>query len=139
MKSTAVGILTALCMLCAGTSTAKSSTGSTSFRADVENIATVMVGFVATNFEFNLYGCPAGQEMAVDFWEADQPARGPGLGVVGAEPFGPSTGEQVQHLTLTAGGNFIAGEQWFGDGFVSCGALVVPVSGSGQTMSQTGV
>ena len=136
MKLTAVALFAIACSLFVGTTTANSASGTD---ASVENIATVLIGFVATNFEFNVYNCPAGEEMAVDFWEAEQPARAPGLGVVGSQPFGPSTGEQVQHLTLTAGGNFVAGDSWVGDGFVSCGSVVVPVSGTGQTKSQNGV
>jgi hypothetical protein len=136
MKLTAVAALVAALAMLAGTTNAKASSG---INASVGNIATVMIGFVATNFDFTVYNCPAGEEMAVDFWEAEQPARGPGLGVVGSQPFGPSTGEQVQYLTLTAGGNFLSGESWVGDGFVSCGAVVVPVSGTGQTKAQNGL
>ena len=136
MKLTAAAVFAAACAMLLGTTTARASTG---VNARVENIATVMVGFIATNFEFELYNCPAGAEMAVDFWQAEQPMRAPGLGVVGSQPFGPSTGEQVQYLTLTAGGNFVAGDAWVGDGFVSCGPFVIPVSGSGQTMSQNGL
>jgi hypothetical protein len=134
MKLTSVAALAAVLAL-AGASSSASSPGPT---ASVENIATVM-GAIVTNFEFRLYNCPAGAEMAVVEWEADQPARS-GNGVSsGTQPFGPSTGEQVQYLTLTTGGSFISGEQWVGSGTVACGAVLIPVSGSGQTVSQTGV
>jgi hypothetical protein len=137
MKLTSVAAVAAVVLALAGasSSSAGSSTGPT---ASVENIATVM-GAIVTNFEFRLYDCPAGEEMAVVEWEAEQPARS-GIPVSsGTQPFGPSTGEQVQYLTLTAGGSFIAGEQWVGSGIVACGAVLIPVSGSGQTLSQTGV
>jgi hypothetical protein len=125
--------LTAAFALLVGTPGALSSTG---FDAQVQNIATVVIGNIATNFEFVVRNCPAGEEMAVVAWDAEQPARAPGNGVSsGTQPYGPSTGEQVQYLTLTAGGNFPAGEQWVGSGFVACGATVVPVQGSGQTKS----
>ncbi len=138
MNLRSLGVMTALCAaLLVGSTGAQAS--SPSFDARVENIATIMVGFGATNFEFDLYSCPAGQEMTIVSWEAEQPIRpGAGAAAFGA-PFGPSTGEQVQHLTLTAGSNFIAGEQWVGSGTVACGTVVVPVDGSGQTVSQNGV
>jgi hypothetical protein len=98
-----------------------------------------MLGSVVTNFEFNVYNCPEGAEMAVLFWEAEQPDRGPTDAGAGSQPFGPSTGDRVQHLTLSAGSNFIAGERWVGSGLVACGSFVIPVEGSGTTHSQTGV
>src|SRR2546421_340567 len=112
MRLTTVAVVTAVMVALTGASSADSSSVP---NATVENIATVIVGNIATNFEFNLYGCPAGEEMAVVDWQAEQPARAPGNGVSsGTQPFGASTGEQVQHLTLTAGGNFVAGERWVG-------------------------
>jgi hypothetical protein len=136
MKLTTVVAIAAVVAMLTGASAGKSSTAPS---ASVENIATVIIGFVTTNFEFRLYNCPAGEEMTVVDWQAEQPAR-PGNGAEAAlAPFGPSTGEQVQYLTLTAGSNFIAGERWVGSGTVACGAVLIPVSGSGQTVSQTGV
>jgi hypothetical protein len=130
----------ALAAICATLAVAPSADSSTAPSATVENIATVLIGGVATDFEFNLYNCPAGAEMAVVQWDAEQPARPPGNGVsVGTQPFGESTGEQTQHLTLTAFGGFVAGERWVGSGTIACGDVLIPVSGSGTTKSLNGV
>jgi hypothetical protein len=134
MKMTTVLAVTAVLVALAGASSANSSTAPT---ASVENIATVIIGGVATDFEFNLYDCPAGEEMAVVEWEAQQPNGN--VVTSGTQPFGASTGANVQHLTLTAGGSFVAGERWEGSGTVSCGAVLIPVSGSGTTKSLNGV
>lgn len=136
MKLTSVAVLVAASLALMGANVAHSSTEPT---ASVENIATVLIGNVATNFEFNLYDCPAGADMAVVQWDAQQPSR-PGSGVsLGTQPFGQSTGAQTQHLTLTAGGDFVAGERWIGSGIVVCGAVLIPVTGSGTTKSLNGV
>jgi hypothetical protein len=139
MKGMLVGIVLAgVAMLGGSTATAQSSAGG--FDATVESVATVIVGNVSTDFEFTFTNCPAGSEMAVIEWEAEQPARAPGNGVAtGLNPFGQSTGERVQHMVLTAFGNFVPGDRWVGSGLVACGASVIPVEGSGVTMSQTGV
>jgi hypothetical protein len=137
MKLTSVAVVAAVAAALAAASSAGSSTAPT---AGVENIATVVIGNTATDFEFNVYDCPAGAEMAVLEWDAEQPARPPGNGVsVGTVPFGESTGEQTQHLTLTAFGGFVAGERWVGSGIVACGDVLIPVSGSGTTKSLNGV
>jgi hypothetical protein len=137
MKLTSVAALAAICAALAVVPTAGSSTAPTT---SVENVATVIIGNTASDFEFNLYDCHAGAEMAVVEWEAEQPARPPGNGVsVGTVPFGESTGEQTQHLTLTAFGGFVAGERWVGSGVVACGDVLIPVSGSGTTKSVNGV
>jgi hypothetical protein len=135
------GLLVVLVVVLAALAASAGARGSTTVDARVESIATVLNSFVATNFEFDVYNCPAGEEMAIVLWEADQPAGGPGNQHVAAgnQPFGLSTGAQVQHLTLTAGGNFNAGERWVGSGFFVCGAVVVPVAGGGQTVSLNGV
>src|SRR4029079_3712915 len=137
MKLTTVVAAAAVIAALAAASSAHSSTGPS---ASVENIATVIIGNVATDFEFNVYDCPAGDEMVVVEWEAEQPARAPGEGGSGGSlSFGESTGAQTQHLTVTAGGNFIAGERWVGTGLVACGGVLIPVSGSGTTKSLNGV
>jgi hypothetical protein len=137
MKLSSVAAMSALLAILVGSSGAQGSAG---VGARVENIATVIIGNAATNFEFDLYNCPAGAEMAIVSWEAEQPNRAPGTGVSsGTQFYGPSTGAAVQYLTLTAGGNFVAGERWVGSGFVACGTVVIPVEGSGQTVAQTGV
>jgi hypothetical protein len=137
MRLTSVVALTVLCAALAGASTAGSSTAPS---ASVANVAVVIFGNTVTNFELNLYDCPAREEMTVVEWEAEQPNRAPGNGIAASgQPYGASTGEQVQHLTLSAGGNFISGERWVGSGIVSCGAVLIPVSGSGTTKSVNGV
>lgn len=135
MKLTIVAVAAAVMVALAGASSSSSANEPT---ADVENIATVVLTNV-TNFEFNLYDCPAGEDMAVVEWTAEQPAR-PGNGAAaGLTPFGTSSGAHAQHLTLSAGSNFVAGERWEGSGTVSCGAVLIPVSGSGTTKSLNGV
>jgi hypothetical protein len=135
MKLTTVAIAAAALVALAGAPSAGSTTAP---NASVENIATVIIGGVATDFEFNLYDCPAGEPMAVVEWEAQQPATG-NVVASGTQPFGLSTGENVQHLTLLAGGSFLAGERWVGSGTVACGLALIPVSGSGTTKSLNGV
>jgi hypothetical protein len=105
--------------------------------ADVENVATVVLTEV-TNFEFNLYDCPAGEAIAAVDWTAEQPDR-PGNGAAAVlTPFGTSSGAHTQHLTLSAGSNFLAGERWEGSGTIACGTVLIPVSGSGTTKSVNG-
>jgi hypothetical protein len=134
MKLTTVAIVAAGLVALAGAPSAASTTAPS---ASVENIATVIIGGVATDFEFNLYDCPAGEQMAVVDWEAQQPNGN--VVVSGTQPFGASTGANVQHLTLVANGSFLAGERWVGSGMVACGAVPIPVSGSGTTKSLNGV
>jgi hypothetical protein len=105
--------------------------------ADVESVATV-TSDVTVIFEFNLYDCPAGNPITVD-WTAKEPSR-PDSGAVGGGSYGLSNGANVQHLTLTAGASsFLAGERWTGSGTVNCGAIAIPVAGSGQAKSPNGV
>jgi len=133
LATVAAAAAVVVALLCATAS--RAATGPT---ADVENIATVVLSNV-TNFEFNLYDCPAGMEMIVVEWSAEQPSR-PGNGAeIAGLSFGPSTGANTQHLTASAGSNMIAGERWVGSGIVACGATLIPVSGSGQTKSLNGV
>jgi hypothetical protein len=135
MKLTTVAAVAAVVVALAGASSARSANQPT---ANVENIATVVLTEV-TNFEFNLYDCPAGLDMAVLEWTAEEPSR-PGNGAAaGLTPFGTSSGAHTQHLTLSAGSNFTAGERWVGSGTVVCGTVLIPVSGSGTTKSVNGV
>lgn len=135
MKLTTVAAVAAVVVALAGASSAGSSTAPS---ATVENIATVVTANV-TNFEFNLYGCPAGDEIVIVYWLAEQPARPGNLAEAALQPYSLSTGEQVQHLTLSAASDFIAGERWEGSGTVACGAVLIPVSGGGTTKSLNGV
>ncbi len=135
MKLTTVAALAAALVALASASSAGSATAPS---ASVENVATVVLTEV-TDFEFNLYDCPAGLDMAVLEWTAEQPSR-PGNGAAaGLTPFGTSSGANTQHLTLSAGSNFTAGERWQGSGTVVCGTVLIPVSGSGTTKSVNGV
>ena len=135
MKLTTVAAVAAVVVALAGASSAQSANEPT---ASVENIATVVLTNV-TNFEINLYDCPFGEDMVVVDWTAEQPAR-PGNGAAAAlVPFGTSSGAHTQHLTLSAGSNFTAGERWVGSGTVVCGTVLIPVSGSGTTKSVNGV
>jgi len=135
MKLTTVAAVAAVMLALAAAPSASSAAEPT---ATVENVATVVLTEV-TNFEFNLYDCPAGEDMAVLEWTAEEPSR-PGNGAAaGLTPFGTSSGAHTQHLTLSAGSNFTAGERWVGSGTVVCGTVLIPVSGSGTTKSVNGV
>jgi hypothetical protein len=70
-------------------------------------------------------------------WEAEQPE--PSTTVVGTWLIPFSTGDRVQHLTLSAEGQFRPGYQWQGSGTVTCGVAVIPVSGSGTTRGTNGM
>ena len=136
MKLATVTAVAAAVVALAGASFARSSTGPD---ARVENIATVLIGFIAADFEFDLYNCPAGADMVVVDWQAKQVNQPGNTAEAALAPFGVSTGEQVQHLTLTASSNILAGESWVGSGTIACGAVLIPVSGSGQMLSQNGI
>jgi hypothetical protein len=131
-------IVVAAAVVIAALAAASSASSSTAPSATVENIATVVTANV-TDFEFNLYDCPAGDEIVLVDWLAEQPARPGNQAEGGGQPYGLSTGEQVQHLSLSAASDFIAGERWTGSGTVACGAVLIPVSGSGTTKSLNGV
>jgi hypothetical protein len=134
MKRTAVAAAAAVLVALAGASSARSA--NTAPTANVENIATVVIGGLVTDFEFNLYDCPAGEPMAVE-WQAQQPSGN--AVAIGIQPVGTSSGANTQHLTVSAGGDFVAGERWDGSGTVYCGVVAIPVSGSGTTKSLNGV
>jgi hypothetical protein len=134
LLSTAVVAL----MLVAGTASAGAANGS-AVSANVDSIATLVISGSIVNFDFDLYNCPAGSEIVIVDWTASEPDR-PDAGAAGTTPIGISNGDQVQHLSLSAGASgFLAGEKWVGSGQIACGAVVVPVAGSGATKSLTGV
>jgi len=135
MRLATVAAMAAVVVALAGASSAGSANAPS---ADVENIATVVLTNV-TNFEFNLYDCPFGEDMTVVAWDAQQPARPGNDAAAALVPFGTSSGAHTQHLTLSAGSNFVAGERWEGSGTVACGLVLIPVSGSGTTKSLNGV
>jgi hypothetical protein len=117
----------------AGTAGAASSTPS----ANVDAVATVTSANTVV-FEFDLYNCPAGMPITVD-WIANEPSR-PDSGAAGGGDYGLSNGDAVQHLTLLASSSsFLAGERWTGSGTVNCGLAAIPVAGSGQAKSPNGV
>ena len=67
-------------------------------------------------------------------------ARNDDSGAAGGGGYGLSNGDHVQHLTIHANSSsFLAGEQWVGSGSVNCGAITIPVAGSGQAKSLNGV
>jgi hypothetical protein len=106
--------------------------------ASVESIATV-TGQVTVVFDFDLYNCPAGQPITITGWLANQPSRPDSGAAASGADYGVSNGAAVQHLTLEANQNgFLAGDQWVGSGSVNCGAVMIPVSGGGQTKSVNG-
>ena len=135
MKAKVVGILTVVFLALlggtAGASTAPSAT--------VENTATV-VNQVNVVFEFDLYDCPAGSDIGILDWTATQPDRADSGAASGLQFYGVSNGDQDQRMVLEAGqSGFLPGERWVGSGDVICGTEVIPVTGSGQTKSLSGV
>jgi hypothetical protein len=106
--------------------------------ANVESIATVS-NQITVVFEFDLYNCPAGSEIIIDEWTANEPSRPDSGAVSGLSDYGLSNGDRVQHLVLQTGASsFLPGEQWVGSGTISCGATIIPVAGAGQTKSVNG-
>ena len=120
-----------------GTSTRGGAAGTVS--AQVDPVATVTSN-VTVVFDFDLYNCPPGAEIVIVDWQAKEPARPDSGAAAALFPYGLSNGDPVQHLTLQANsGGFLAGEQWVGSGSIACGAVVIPVEGSGQAKSVTGL
>jgi hypothetical protein len=106
--------------------------------ANVESIATV-TSQITVVFEFDLYNCPAGSEIIVDDWMANEPSRPDSGAASGLQDYGLSNGNPIQHLVLEAGASsFLPGEQWVGSGSILCGTTPIPVSGAGQTKSVNG-
>ena len=104
--------------------------------AQVESIATVTSENTVI-FEFDLYDCPAGQLVLVE-WTARQPDK-PDSDAAGGGGYGFSNGDRVLHLVVNAGQSaFLPGLRWVGSGVVMCGAVAIPVEGSGQTKSGNG-
>jgi hypothetical protein len=138
MKRLFLGVIVALTVLCASAG-AKASADPGTVSAQVDSIATV-ISAVNVDFDFDLYNCPAGLEIVIVEWEANQPSR-PDSGAASAgQSYGLSNGSSVQHLTLFAGSSsFLAGERWVGSGLVACGPFMIPVQGSGMTKSLNGV
>jgi hypothetical protein len=129
----------ALALLAGAANGNATNTTGTGISASVDSIATVVVNANIVNFDFDLYNCPAGSEIVVVEWNAAEPGR-PDSGATGTSPYGISNGDNVQHLTLSAGASgFLAGEKWVGSGQIACGTVVVPVVGSGTTKSLNGV
>jgi hypothetical protein len=106
--------------------------------ARVETVAVVVlnVGTTATtNFNFDVSDCPAGELVNI-VWEAEQPE--PGTSTGGEGTFAFSTGG-LQHFVVSTVGGFRPGYVWAGSGVVICGAVVIPISGTGVTKSVNGV
>jgi hypothetical protein len=138
LLSTAVIGLT-LMVAGTGTGSAGAAASGGTVSANVDSIATLVISGSIVNFDFDLYNCPAGSEIIIVDWIANEPDR-PDAGAAGTTPIGISNGDQVQHLSLSAGASgFLAGERWIGSGQIACGAVVVPVAGSGTTKSLNGV
>jgi hypothetical protein len=137
MKLSTLGVLTALFAALVWSPAAQSSTSPS---ARVENIATVIVGGPGglVDFQVDVQNCPVGEPITLTDWQADQPSRVESATVAPPVEYGPSTG-QTMNLTVTAGGNFVAGERWVGAGSILCGAVPIPLTGSGQTHSLNGI
>jgi hypothetical protein len=129
-----------LCVLVAvGVIAGSANASGTNVSASVDSIATVTGSHVVV-FDFDLYNCPAGEQMVIVDWTATQPQRPDSGAATAGVPYGASNGEPVQHLTLDiASSSFLAGDRWTGSGDIACGAVVIPVAGSGQTKSLNGL
>ena len=140
MKRLAVGLFVLCALSAAAAAQAGAATSSSSPpSANVESIATV-TGSHTVVFEFDLYNCPAGQPIVITDWSAQEPDRPDSGAATAGVPYGLSNGDSIQHLTLDVdSSSFLAGERWVGSGDVACGAVVIPVAGSGQTKSLNGV
>jgi hypothetical protein len=104
------------------------------FAAKVNDTAIVVTNFgttATTNFEFDVYNCPAGQPIDI-VWSAEQPR--PGTSTSGDGNFLFSTGDPIQHFVVSTIGGFRPGYTWVGSGVVNCGALTAAVQGSGPTV-----
>src|SRR4051812_50128503 len=91
-------------MLVAGTASAgaAAANGGT-VSANVDSIATLVISGSIVNFDFDLYNCPAGSEIIIVDWIANEPNR-PDSGAAGTPPAGGSNGGQGQHPSLFPGG-----------------------------------
>jgi hypothetical protein len=130
-----------LCALVAAGAFALAGTasGSNEPTADVDNVATV-TNQVTVTFEFKLYDCPAGSEIVLVDWTANEPSRPDSGAAIGAQSYGLSNGAPVQYLVAETGASsFLPGERWVGSGTIACGAVLIPVAGSGQTKALSGV
>jgi hypothetical protein len=133
----AVLAVAGLGVLCTATAASSASASSTTPSANVDSVATV-TSDIDVVFDIDLYDCPAGNLITV-VWDAKEPSR-PDSGAAGGGGYGLSNGDHVQHLTVHANSSsFLAGEQWVGSGSVNCGAITIPVAGSGQAKSLNGV
>lgn len=81
------------------------------------------------NFEFVVQDCPPGTLMTFT-WEAEQPEPGHLGGGEGTYISGP---DSTQRFILTIQTVFAPGYRWVGSGVVTCGPVVIPVTGSGGT------
>ncbi len=135
VKVKVVGIFIGVALgLSAGTAAA-----ATTPNANVESTA-IVSSATSVVFEFDLHDCPAGAEIAVVDWTANEPSRPDSGAAGGLQPYGLSNGDQVQRLVLeVASSSFLPGEKWVGSGTIVCGATVIPVAGAGQTRSLSGV
>jgi hypothetical protein len=138
-KRLSIALLVALIALAASAGAGASSSSSSAVSAQVDSIATV-TSSIDVVFQFDLYNCPAGNPITIVDWIANEPSRPDSGAAANLSDYGLSNGASVQHLTLSANSSsFLAGERWVGNGFVDCGAVAVPVAGSGQAKSLNGV
>ena len=117
---------------------AAAATGAGEPSARVENVAVVVlnVGTTATtNFDFDVSNCPAGELVNI-VWQAEQPEPGTSTGGEGTFAFSTAG---VQHFVVSTVGGFRPGYAWTGSGVVTCGAVVIPIAGTGTTKSVNGV
>jgi hypothetical protein len=136
MKRALIALAVTASVLAAATTRAEAAA---TVSAQVDSVATV-TSQVTTVFDFDLYNCPPGLDIAIVEWEAHQPSRPESFAGSGFQPYGLSNGDPVQHLTLITGSAaFLPGEQWIGSGTIACGAVLIPVEGHGTTQSLNGV
>ena len=100
--------------------------------ANVHSNATIVMQVSTntfTNFEFSVTACPEGQPITIT-WEATQPDKGDTSAGEATYFSGP---DNTQRFIVTTVGAFSPGYRWVGTGTVTCGPVVIPVTGSGTT------
>lgn len=103
--------------------------------AKVKSVATIVTFEGSTSrtaFDFIVYNCPAGAPITIT-WEHQQPRTGDGGG--GTVTGLVSTGDPEQRFVLTSLASDRPGYDWVGTGVVTCGAVPIPVAGSGEMRS----
>lgn len=141
MRARLVGLLgiAALSLVGAGATAHASGqeggVGAPGFHVEVNPVATI-TSHIEISYDFVFYNCPPAAEMVVDDWQAQEPNKPDAGAIIAGVDYGLSTGEPRQRLVAGVNQNaFLADEAWVGSGHATCGALTVPITGSGVARS----